>query len=247
MRSKRCATPWKVPIHSDSPGMPSSRSTRERISPAALLVKVTASRPCGETPSAWMSQAMRCVNTRVLPLPAPASTSTGPSGAVTAARCASFRGFRMGDKSMGGAFYTLKTCAYGKGQALWPSQAALSMILRGARQGVRRHALLRKAHQRHDEAEQHRADEESEDAPGCGPADRADEEREGRDMGVTRGEDRTEQILGNPQHRDPANEKDGGAPASLECQVQHRGDQHDGGAGWQESGERRDHPPHDRS
>ena len=37
------------------------------------------------------------------------------SGAVTAARCASFSGLRMGDKSMGGAFYTVKTRAYGKG------------------------------------------------------------------------------------------------------------------------------------
>ena len=32
---------------------------------------------CGETPSVWISQAMRCISTRVLPLPAPASTSTG--------------------------------------------------------------------------------------------------------------------------------------------------------------------------
>ncbi len=97
--------PWKVPIHRALPGTPSSFSTRARISPAALLVKVTARMPCGETPSAWITQAMRCVSTRVLPLPAPASTSTGPSGAVTAARCASFRGLRIGDRSMGGAFY----------------------------------------------------------------------------------------------------------------------------------------------
>ncbi len=96
--------PWKVPIHKALPGMPSSRSTRARISPAALLVKVTARMPCGEAPSAWITQAMRCVSTRVLPLPAPASTSTGASGAVTAARCASFRGLRIGDRSMGGAF-----------------------------------------------------------------------------------------------------------------------------------------------
>src|ERR1700758_4031036 len=65
-----------------------------------------------------MSQAMRWVSTRVLPLPAPASTSTGPSAAVTAARCASFSGLRIGDKSMGGAFYTLKARAYGNGRAL---------------------------------------------------------------------------------------------------------------------------------
>src|SRR6516165_5832139 len=173
MRSRRCAMPWNVPIHSDAPGMPSSRSMRERISPAALLVKVTASTPCGETPSAWMSQAMRCISTRVLPLPAPASTSTGPSGAVTAARCASFSGLRMGDKSMGGAFYTLKTHAYGKG----PVRPWVAL-------GVGRHALLRESHQRQHEAEHHRADEQPEDAPGRRPADRADEERQGRYMGV---------------------------------------------------------------
>src|SRR6266550_5011129 len=65
-------------------------STRLRISRAALLVKVTArispasARPC------WISQAIRCVSTRVLPLPAPAKISSGPSSAVTAARCGGF-------------------------------------------------------------------------------------------------------------------------------------------------------------
>src|SRR5580692_11052256 len=79
---------------------------RPRISPAALLVKVTARMLCGETPSTWHNQASRWISTRVLPLPAPARTSTGPTGAVTAARCASFSESRMGDKSMGRAFYT---------------------------------------------------------------------------------------------------------------------------------------------
>src|SRR6202158_1436560 len=54
----------------------------------------------GETPSVGINQAMRCISTRVLPLPAPASTSTGASGAVTASRCASFNGLRMGERSM---------------------------------------------------------------------------------------------------------------------------------------------------
>src|SRR5215471_11880790 len=152
--------PWNVPIQSDSPGMPSSRSMRERISPAALLVKVTASTPCGEAPSAWMSQAMRCVSTRVLPLPAPASTSTGPTGAVTAARCASFSGLRIGDKSMGAAFYTVKTRAYGKG----PDDAVGVLRVDGR-------AFLREPHQSHDEAEQHRTDEETQDSPGGRTAD----------------------------------------------------------------------------
>jgi hypothetical protein len=51
-------------------------SMRPRISRAALLVKVTASSPCGDRPSARISQAMRCTSTRVLPEPAPASTSS---------------------------------------------------------------------------------------------------------------------------------------------------------------------------
>src|SRR5271154_7354908 len=58
---------------------------------------------CGAAPSALISQAMRWISTRVLPLPAPASTSTGPSGAVTASRWALFSGLRMGERSMGGA------------------------------------------------------------------------------------------------------------------------------------------------
>src|SRR5215207_7980226 len=64
---------------------------RERISAAALLVNVTAISPCGETPHSMISHAARWVSTRVLPLPAPASTSIGPTGAETAARWASFR------------------------------------------------------------------------------------------------------------------------------------------------------------
>src|SRR5271170_6464004 len=65
-------------------GHPGSPSMRRRISAAALLVKVTARMLCGETPSTWMSHATRCTSTRVLPLPAPASTSAEPSGAATA-------------------------------------------------------------------------------------------------------------------------------------------------------------------
>ena len=53
---------------------------RLRISAAALLVKVTARMLFGEAPSTWMSHATRCTSTRVLPLPAPASTSAGQRG-----------------------------------------------------------------------------------------------------------------------------------------------------------------------
>ena len=53
---------------------------RRAFRPAALLVKVTARMLFGEAPSTWISQATRCTSTRVLPLPAPASTRAAPSG-----------------------------------------------------------------------------------------------------------------------------------------------------------------------
>jgi hypothetical protein len=58
---------------------------------AALLVKVTASTPPGETCPVCSSQAMRVVSTRVLPEPAPARISAGTAGSVTAASCSGFR------------------------------------------------------------------------------------------------------------------------------------------------------------
>src|SRR5690606_17036481 len=65
---------------------------RSRISPAALLVKVTAKIRSAGTPSASISRAIRAVSTRVLPEPAPASTSIGPWTCSTARRCAGLSG-----------------------------------------------------------------------------------------------------------------------------------------------------------
>ena len=65
-------------------GKPNKVSMRLRISAAALLVKVTARMLLGEAPSTWISHATRCTSTRVLPLPAPASTRAAPSGEATA-------------------------------------------------------------------------------------------------------------------------------------------------------------------
>ena len=79
---------------------------RVRISRAALLVKVTASRDQGARCSTWISQAMRCTRTRVLPLPAPANTSRLPPVAVTASRWGSLRGARMWDMSSMAPFYS---------------------------------------------------------------------------------------------------------------------------------------------
>src|SRR5262250_97226 len=86
-RSRRMRTQveWKVAMRGGR--MPAGRtrsSTRRRISSAALFVKVTASTWRGCTPSTPKSQAMRCAMTRVLPLPAPARTRTGPVVACTA-------------------------------------------------------------------------------------------------------------------------------------------------------------------
>ena len=72
-------------------GSGSIADKRVSISFAALLVKVTASTPPGETWPVWMSQAMRVVSTRVLPDPAPARISAGRAGKVTAASCSGLR------------------------------------------------------------------------------------------------------------------------------------------------------------
>ena len=89
-RSMRAAVAWKVPTHQPSTEQPSSAATRSRISRAALLVKVTASTCHGRALPVARMCASRVVSTRVLPVPAPASTSTGPSVASTASACVSF-------------------------------------------------------------------------------------------------------------------------------------------------------------
>ena len=69
---------------------PTSAAIRVFISSAALLVKVMARISNGLTPCSRISQAMRRVSTRVLPEPAPASTSRGPPVWVTASSWAGF-------------------------------------------------------------------------------------------------------------------------------------------------------------
>src|SRR6267143_2506879 len=72
----------------------SSRSeTRLRISSAALLVKVTARMDSAGTPLA-IRLAIRNVMARVLPVPAPARISRGPSVVSTASRCSGFNSSR---------------------------------------------------------------------------------------------------------------------------------------------------------
>src|SRR6185436_12645174 len=75
---------------------PKQRFHSLRISRAALLVKVTASTPQGLALPVESRCARRVVSTRVLPVPAPANTSTGPSSASTAARCSGLSDVRYG-------------------------------------------------------------------------------------------------------------------------------------------------------
>src|SRR5512139_532954 len=98
-RSRRLHRPWKVPIHMPRGFTASIAARRVSISRAALLVKVTASTPAGDTAPCLSSQAMRVVSTRVLPLPAPARISAWPSGSVTAASCSGLRCSRCSDKA----------------------------------------------------------------------------------------------------------------------------------------------------
>ena len=67
---------------------PTSAATRSFISAAALLVNVIARIENGDASRSAIRYARRCVRTRVLPDPAPAITRTGPTGSVTASRCA---------------------------------------------------------------------------------------------------------------------------------------------------------------
>ena len=101
---RRIFTPieWNVPSHvmPSTPG-PINLPIRSRISRAALLVKVTARICDGQARPEAKMWAMRVVRTRVLPVPAPARTSNGPSVCSTAARCSAFNPSRKGAVAAG--------------------------------------------------------------------------------------------------------------------------------------------------
>src|SRR4029453_16438293 len=86
-RRIRTHAEWNVDTHIFWATGPTSASTRDFISSAALFVNVMARISKGLTPSSRMRWAMRWVRTRVLPDPAPATTSSGPSAWVTASDC----------------------------------------------------------------------------------------------------------------------------------------------------------------
>ena len=76
-RSIRTPSAWKVQTSTSLASRPIRLLARSRISAAALLVKVMAAMRFASSP-AWISRAILCVITRVLPDPAPASTRQGP-------------------------------------------------------------------------------------------------------------------------------------------------------------------------
>ena len=79
---------WNVPIHSERAfTAPTICSILSLISRAALLVNVSARMRHGATSRASSRYAILEVSTVVLPLPAPATTSMGPSVCTTASRC----------------------------------------------------------------------------------------------------------------------------------------------------------------
>ncbi len=98
---------WKVPTHIPAGSRSSSFRTRSRISPAALLVKVSARIESGATPNSSTRLATRVVSTRVLPEPAPASTRSGPSKCSAASRCSGLSVWRWVEL-MYGEFDSLK-------------------------------------------------------------------------------------------------------------------------------------------
>src|SRR3989338_6081539 len=99
-RRIRTQTEWNVAISGAGIPAGSSRAaTRRAISPAALFGNVTEGTCLGWAPRPPRSQAIRGAMTRGLPLPAPASTSSGPSPAVTASRCGGFRSRRSASRS----------------------------------------------------------------------------------------------------------------------------------------------------
>ena len=80
---------WKVPINGPVIFILSL------ISPAALLVKVTARISLGSVPFSTRCL-IRSAITLVFPAPAPATTNTGPSVAKTASFCLSFKVSKIG-------------------------------------------------------------------------------------------------------------------------------------------------------
>src|SRR6478735_7146897 len=107
LRRIRTHAEWKVETHMIRARLPTRSSTRSFISAAALLVKVIARIEPGWARRSEISHAIRRVSTRVLPDPAPATTSSGAPSCITAARCGSLSpsrsSSRLGPRRGGGS------------------------------------------------------------------------------------------------------------------------------------------------
>ncbi len=86
LRRIRTQDEWNVLTHMIRARLPTRASTRTFISAAALLVNVIARMEPGWAFRSLTSHAIRRVSTRVLPEPAPATTSSGAPSWTTAAR-----------------------------------------------------------------------------------------------------------------------------------------------------------------
>ncbi|MNS37050.1 hypothetical protein D3C72_692520 [compost metagenome] len=87
LRKIRTHMEWKVDTQMSRPCGPTSLDTLSCISLAALLVNVIAKILHGAALRVAIRWAIRCVSTRVLPLPAPAIIRSGPSVASAASFC----------------------------------------------------------------------------------------------------------------------------------------------------------------
>ena len=94
----RAPSEWNVLTSMSRASSPANACTRSRISVAARLVNVTTRMRDGSTLWPRTRWTQRCTSVFVLPEPAPASTSSGPSVCVTARRCSGFRPCSQGDE-----------------------------------------------------------------------------------------------------------------------------------------------------
>ena len=104
-RSIRAAIEWKVPSH----GMPSTAPPTDRPTPLLHFARRLVGEGDGEdllgqARRVAIRWASRAVSAAVLPVPAPASTSTGPSVVSTASRCGGLRPADRRVRDGGGGF-----------------------------------------------------------------------------------------------------------------------------------------------
>ena len=90
-RRTRAQSEWNVPATTSRPPSPTRLMIRSRSSAAARFVNVTARIRHGGTSLMPTRYAIRWASTRVLPEPAPARISSGPSVVVTARACSGLR------------------------------------------------------------------------------------------------------------------------------------------------------------